>query len=100
LRGRRRGRYLVTGRPVPATSRELGGARARLGIAADETCVLVFGGSLGARTLNHAALRAFASATFHVLHVCGRRDYPELSGQPRPAGYDLREYLDIDEFTA
>jgi UDP-N-acetylglucosamine--N-acetylmuramyl-(pentapeptide) pyrophosphoryl-undecaprenol N-acetylglucosamine transferase len=62
--------------------------------------VLVFGGSLGARTLNRAALGAFASATFHVLHVCGRRDYPELSGQPLPAGYDLREYLDIDEFTA
>ena len=32
-----------------------------------------------------------------VLHVTGRRDYPELARE-LPAGYDLREYLDLDEF--
>jgi UDP-N-acetylglucosamine--N-acetylmuramyl-(pentapeptide) pyrophosphoryl-undecaprenol N-acetylglucosamine transferase len=62
--------------------------------------VLVFGGSLGARTINRAALEAFSSGSFHVIHVCGRRDYPELSVQSLPAGYDLREYLSIEEFTA
>jgi UDP-N-acetylglucosamine--N-acetylmuramyl-(pentapeptide) pyrophosphoryl-undecaprenol N-acetylglucosamine transferase len=31
--------------------------------------------------------------------VCGRRDYPRLSQQPLPDGYDLLEYLDIDAFT-
>jgi UDP-N-acetylglucosamine--N-acetylmuramyl-(pentapeptide) pyrophosphoryl-undecaprenol N-acetylglucosamine transferase len=100
IAGREGARYRLTGRPIPPVQVERAGARERLGIAADETCVLVFGGSLGARTLNQAALGAFVSATFHVLHVCGRRDYPELSGRPLPPGYDLREYLDIDEFTA
>jgi UDP-N-acetylglucosamine--N-acetylmuramyl-(pentapeptide) pyrophosphoryl-undecaprenol N-acetylglucosamine transferase len=100
IAGREGARYRLTGRPIPAVQVERAGAREQLGIAVNETCVLVFGGSLGARTLNQAALGAFASATFHVLHVCGRRDYPELSSRPLPAGYDLREYLDIDEFTA
>ncbi|HEY5286802.1 MAG TPA: undecaprenyldiphospho-muramoylpentapeptide beta-N-acetylglucosaminyltransferase [Solirubrobacteraceae bacterium] len=100
IAGREGSRYRLTGRPIPPVQVERADARERLGIAADETSVLVFGGSLGARTLNHAARGAFASATFHVLHVCGRRDYPELSVRPLPTGYDLREYLDIDDFTA
>ena len=63
--------------------------------------MLVFGGSLGARSINQAAVEAFAgeaSAVFDVLHVAGRRDYPELSARDLPSGYDLREYLDLDEF--
>src|SRR6202167_418836 len=95
---RRGGRYRVTGRPIPPPQTDRGAARARLGIEDGETCVLVFGGSLGARSINLAAVEAFAGATFHVLHVCGRRDYPELSGRPRPVGYDLREYLDLADF--
>jgi len=98
-RGRRRdGRYRVTGRPIPAPQTDRAGARARLRIAPEETCVLVFGGSLGARSINLAAVEAFAGAAFHVLHVCGRRDYPELSARLLPAGYDLREYLELPEF--
>jgi UDP-N-acetylglucosamine--N-acetylmuramyl-(pentapeptide) pyrophosphoryl-undecaprenol N-acetylglucosamine transferase len=100
LEGRDAPRYRVTGRPIPAPSVERASARASFGISADELCVLVFGGSLGARTINQAALGAFASGAFHVLHVCGRRDYPQLSERPRPAGYDLREYLRIGEFAA
>jgi UDP-N-acetylglucosamine--N-acetylmuramyl-(pentapeptide) pyrophosphoryl-undecaprenol N-acetylglucosamine transferase len=100
IAGREGTRYRLTGRPIPPVEIERASARERFGIAPEETCVLVFGGSLGARTLNQAALGAFASATFRVLHVCGRRDYPEFSLQSLPAGYDLREYLDIDEFTA
>jgi UDP-N-acetylglucosamine--N-acetylmuramyl-(pentapeptide) pyrophosphoryl-undecaprenol N-acetylglucosamine transferase len=53
--------------------------------------VLVFGGSLGARSLNHAAVAAFADAPYRVLHVAGRRDFPELRA-PGPH-YDLRDYL-------
>ena len=60
--------------------------------------MLVFGGSLGARTINLASVQAFAGAAFHVLHVSGRRDYPELRRQELPEGYDLREYLDLEEF--
>jgi UDP-N-acetylglucosamine--N-acetylmuramyl-(pentapeptide) pyrophosphoryl-undecaprenol N-acetylglucosamine transferase len=93
-------RYRITGRPIPASGADRSIARERLGIAPNELCVLVFGGSLGARTINHAALGAFTSGAFHVLHVCGRRDYPELSERSLPVGYDLREYLEIDEFTA
>jgi UDP-N-acetylglucosamine--N-acetylmuramyl-(pentapeptide) pyrophosphoryl-undecaprenol N-acetylglucosamine transferase len=91
-------RYRVTGRPVPAPSRDRRAARARFGIAEDETCVLVFGGSLGARSINLAAVEAFAAADFRVLHVCGRRDHPELAERALPAGYDLREYLNPAEF--
>ena len=61
LEGRGGSKYLVTGRPVPAGT-EAGdreAARARLGVDAGRSCVLVFGGSLGARRLNEAALDAF-----------------------------------------
>jgi UDP-N-acetylglucosamine--N-acetylmuramyl-(pentapeptide) pyrophosphoryl-undecaprenol N-acetylglucosamine transferase len=97
-RGGAGGRYRVTGRPIPAPQTDRAGARTRLGIEQAETCVLVFGGSLGARSINLAAVEAFAGASFHVLHVCGRRDHPQLSEYPRPAGYDLREYMDLADF--
>jgi UDP-N-acetylglucosamine--N-acetylmuramyl-(pentapeptide) pyrophosphoryl-undecaprenol N-acetylglucosamine transferase len=92
------GRYRVTGRPVAAPTLDRGAARARLGIGAEETCVLVYGGSLGARSINLAAAEAFASAPFHVLHVSGRRDYRELAGLGLGPGYDVRDYLDLADF--
>ncbi|MCW3027150.1 MAG: murG, partial [Solirubrobacterales bacterium] len=98
LPGRNGARYRVTGRPVAAPTLDRGEARERLGIAAEETCVLVYGGSLGARSINLAAAEAFASAPFHVLHVSGRRDYAELAGRGLAPGYDLREYLDLADF--
>jgi UDP-N-acetylglucosamine--N-acetylmuramyl-(pentapeptide) pyrophosphoryl-undecaprenol N-acetylglucosamine transferase len=97
-RSRRSRRYSVTGRPIPPPQRDRAGARERLGVDPYETCVLVFGGSLGARSINHAALDAYAGATFHVLHVCGRRDYPELRARVPGPHYDLREYLDLAQF--
>lgn len=92
------GRYRVTGRPIPDFREDREGARKRLGIAPEETCVLVFGGSLGARSINLAAVEAFTGAAFHVLHICGRRDHPELSRGELPEGYDLREYMNLEEF--
>jgi UDP-N-acetylglucosamine--N-acetylmuramyl-(pentapeptide) pyrophosphoryl-undecaprenol N-acetylglucosamine transferase len=91
IAGREGERYLVTGRPVPARDPDRAGARAALGIGPDERCVLVFGGSLGARSINHAAVAAFADAPYHVLHIAGRRDFGDL----RPPGrhYDLRDYV-------
>ena len=68
--GRDGRRYRVTGRPVPAPATDRDGARARFGIGADEQCVLVFGGSQGARSINHAAIEAFAGARFRV--ICTR----------------------------
>jgi UDP-N-acetylglucosamine--N-acetylmuramyl-(pentapeptide) pyrophosphoryl-undecaprenol N-acetylglucosamine transferase len=60
--------------------------------------VLVYGGSLGARSLNLAAIEAFTGSAFRVLHVCGRRDHPWLAERELPVGYDLREYLDLADF--
>jgi UDP-N-acetylglucosamine--N-acetylmuramyl-(pentapeptide) pyrophosphoryl-undecaprenol N-acetylglucosamine transferase len=96
--GRDRPRYRVTGRPVAPSQLDRGEARRRLQIGAEETCVLVFGGSLGARSINLAAAEAFANAPFHVVHVSGRRDYAELLGRGLAPGYDLREYLDLPDF--
>ncbi len=84
LAGREGERYLVTGRPVPrgtgAADRE--SARRRLGIGVEERCLLVFGGSLGARSLNEATVAAFgADAPCAVLHVCGERDLEALRVQ-------------------
>jgi UDP-N-acetylglucosamine--N-acetylmuramyl-(pentapeptide) pyrophosphoryl-undecaprenol N-acetylglucosamine transferase len=91
IRGREGARYVVTGRPVPPRDAERGQARAALGIGADERCVLVFGGSLGARSINQAAVAAFADAPYRVLHVAGRRDFADLKAPG--AHYDLRDYV-------
>ena len=89
--GRDGERYVVTGRPVPPRVAEREPARAALGIGPDERCVLVFGGSLGARSINHAAVAAFADAPYRVLHIAGRRDFGDL--EPPGAHYDLRDYV-------
>ena len=89
--GRDGPRYRVTGRPVPPPASDRAAARERFGIAPDETCVLVFGGSQGARSINHAAVEAFAGAQFRVLHAAGERDLPTLTA-PGPH-YDLRGYI-------
>lgn len=129
IAGRDGVRYRVTGRPIPVPDADRARARARFEIAEDEMCVLVFGGSLGASSINQAAMEAFAGAphapaasdvpgasgetvgrsllpsaggpdggSVRVLHIAGRRDYEELRARALPAGYDLREYLDLDEF--
>jgi UDP-N-acetylglucosamine--N-acetylmuramyl-(pentapeptide) pyrophosphoryl-undecaprenol N-acetylglucosamine transferase len=84
-------KFVITGRPIPPLPADRGAARARFGIAADEKLVLVFGGSLGARSINHAAVAAFAGPGFRVLHAAGDRDLPQLS--PPRDGYDLRGYI-------
>jgi UDP-N-acetylglucosamine--N-acetylmuramyl-(pentapeptide) pyrophosphoryl-undecaprenol N-acetylglucosamine transferase len=91
IEGRSGKRYVVTGRPVPPRETDRATARAAFGIGADETCVLVFGGSLGARSINLAAVEAFAGARFRVLHIAGRRDFADL----RAPGdhYLLRDYV-------
>src|SRR5206468_5829310 len=78
IEGRDGDRYLVTGRPVLAPAADRAAARERFGLAPNDTCVLVFGGSLGARTINEAAVEALAGAPFRVLHASGARDYAAL----------------------
>jgi UDP-N-acetylglucosamine--N-acetylmuramyl-(pentapeptide) pyrophosphoryl-undecaprenol N-acetylglucosamine transferase len=89
--GREGRRYRVTGRPVPPPATDRAAARRRFGIEPDEMCVLVFGGSQGARSINHAAIAAFAGARFHVLHAAGERDLPDLKSPG--SHYDLRGYI-------
>jgi UDP-N-acetylglucosamine--N-acetylmuramyl-(pentapeptide) pyrophosphoryl-undecaprenol N-acetylglucosamine transferase len=53
--------------------------------------VLVFGGSLGARSINLAAAAAFSEPPPRVIHAAGARDFPDLEA-PGPH-YDLRPYI-------
>jgi UDP-N-acetylglucosamine--N-acetylmuramyl-(pentapeptide) pyrophosphoryl-undecaprenol N-acetylglucosamine transferase len=101
IAGRGGERYLVTGRPVPAEVLEADreAARRRFGIAADARCLFVVGGSQGARSVNFAALEAFAERDgrdFRVLHLSGRRDHEELerrlAAAPHREGYELIGY--------
>ena len=90
------GKSRVVGRPIPATSRPLAAAAARdrFELPADGLVVLVFGGSLGARTLNEAALAAWSESGPPVLHICGERDYDALRGRARRSGYRLLPFVD------
>lgn len=88
IAGREGEPYLVTGRPVPKAVLEgdREAARRRFGIAPEARCLLVFGGSQGARSINLAAFEAFAERggrDFDVIHIAGTRDFPEL--EPRLA---------------
>jgi UDP-N-acetylglucosamine--N-acetylmuramyl-(pentapeptide) pyrophosphoryl-undecaprenol N-acetylglucosamine transferase len=75
------------------------GARRRFGIPADARCLLVFGGSQGARSINLAAVEAFAeldSRDFHVIHITGKRDFDQVerkrASAARPERYTLLPY--------
>jgi UDP-N-acetylglucosamine--N-acetylmuramyl-(pentapeptide) pyrophosphoryl-undecaprenol N-acetylglucosamine transferase len=101
LDGRTGGKYVVTGRPVPQGTggSDRRAARERFGIAADAQCLLVFGGSLGARRLNDAALDAFGTAApCAVLHASGRRDHDDLRRRldalGSPPHYRLYPYIE------
>ena len=104
IRGRDGGPYVVTGRPVPRAVLEADAAvaRRRFGIPEPADCVTVVGGSLGALSINRAAFEAFVGMRGDhvgqpwVVHVVGRRDYPELrrrwDEEGRPERYTLLQY--------
>jgi UDP-N-acetylglucosamine--N-acetylmuramyl-(pentapeptide) pyrophosphoryl-undecaprenol N-acetylglucosamine transferase len=101
LEGRDGERYEVTGRPVPpgTAGADRTAARRRFGVPEDAPCLLVFGGSLGARSLNEAAVEAFGrEAPFHVLHASGRRDHDDLRERldalGAPPHYSLEPYIE------
>jgi UDP-N-acetylglucosamine--N-acetylmuramyl-(pentapeptide) pyrophosphoryl-undecaprenol N-acetylglucosamine transferase len=83
IAGREGERYPVTGRPVPAAvlGADRATARERFGIAAGARCLLVMGGSQGARSINECAIEALAERggrDFDVVHVAGERDFDAL----------------------
>lgn len=74
-------KYVFTGRPLRpgllTAKREEGYARFEL--QPGLPTLLIFGGSLGARTINRVALAAFArvKTPFQIIHVTGERDFEE-----------------------
>jgi UDP-N-acetylglucosamine--N-acetylmuramyl-(pentapeptide) pyrophosphoryl-undecaprenol N-acetylglucosamine transferase len=95
LEGRTGERFVVTGRPVPPPATDRAAARARFGLGDEERCLLVFGGSLGARTINEAAIAAFGDDPgYRVLHAAGRRDFDALAPRVPGPWYDLQPYID------
>jgi UDP-N-acetylglucosamine--N-acetylmuramyl-(pentapeptide) pyrophosphoryl-undecaprenol N-acetylglucosamine transferase len=98
IAGREGERYPVTGRPVPAAvlRADRAGARERFGIAPAARCLLVIGGSQGARSINECAIAALAERSgrdFDVVHVAGRRDFPALEERLAAAPYRERYTL-------
>jgi len=113
IEGREGERYVVTGRPVPAAIASAAGdpaaragARERFGIAPGDRCLLVFGGSQGARSINTCALDAFvggngeppraAGRDYHVLHIAGNRDYATAQQRLGAAGAGVERYTLLD----
>jgi UDP-N-acetylglucosamine--N-acetylmuramyl-(pentapeptide) pyrophosphoryl-undecaprenol N-acetylglucosamine transferase len=101
IAGREGERYRVTGRPVPQAvlDADRDAARSRFGIAADARCLLVMGGSQGARSINECAIAAFAERDgrdFDVVHLAGRRDFKalqeRLAAAPHGERYTLLAY--------
>jgi len=101
IAGRTGPKYIVTGRPVGpdvrGATREAG--RAALGVPADARCVLVAGGSQGARTINHAVAAAYGDGPpFELIHLAGAGQVDEVRAllherQPGPR-YRVLGYLD------
>lgn len=89
-------KYRVVGRPIPARSQPVdrGEARRAFGLPDHGRAVLVFGGSLGARRLNQAALEAWADSGPPVLHIAGERDFETLADRPRRTDYVLLPFTD------
>lgn len=105
-----RKKTVVTGYPVrPAFARaDRVSARGRFGIPQDATVLCVFGGSLGARSINDAVGRSLSGilSRDHVIHICGRDRLPEaeaLSAGLAPAErarYHLFAYLDEEDMAS
>jgi UDP-N-acetylglucosamine--N-acetylmuramyl-(pentapeptide) pyrophosphoryl-undecaprenol N-acetylglucosamine transferase len=107
LPGRDGDRYLVTGRPIAPRHAPVPRVEARrhFGLPEEGRCLLVFGGSLGARNINRAALDAFAEGVpegLSVMHLTGRADFtaarelldrsPALCDAAAHARYRLFDY--------
>jgi len=104
IAGREGDPYLLTGRPVPAAvlDADREAARRRFGVPAGAPCLLVMGGSQGARSINLAAVEAFAEGEraagrgFHVVHLSGERDHDEiacrLAAAPHAERYEAIAY--------
>lgn len=96
IAGREGGKYLVTGRPVNAVAVDRAAVRSKYGIGDDESLLLVCGGSLGARSINQAAVAAFTEPPPRVIHLAGERDFASLTAPG--SHYQLLKSVDNAEF--
>ena len=101
-------RERVTGNPLSdkamaALDLDRTTARAELGIDDERFVVLAFGGSLGARRINHAVLDLAEEwrdrDDVAIRHVIGRRDWPDLTDRvaalaDEPLAYEAVEFED------
>lgn len=98
IAGREGERYLVTGRPVPPAvlAANRAAARERFGVDPGARCLLVMGGSQGARSINECAIAALAERAgrdFDVVHLAGRRDFEALEQRLAAAAHNERYTL-------
>ncbi len=98
IAGREGERYVLTGRPVPTAvlAADRDAARHRFGIDPAARCLLVMGGSQGARSVNECAIAALAERPgrdFHVVHLAGRRDHEALAARLAAAPHGERYTL-------
>lgn len=97
-----------TGNPVrseilsvrSSTSEALSFARARLEVGRDRRLVVIFGGSLGARTINEAVVEALPlladRADLSIRHIVGSRDYEQVVERAPVASDGQLEYRPIE----
>lgn len=95
-------KYVYTGRPLrpsllTATAQD---GRDRFGLDVARSLLVVFGGSLGAHTLNENTLAAFGRrhTPFQIIHVTGEREFAQVSAalavpEANP-DYQVFAYLD------
>ncbi|HEV7133091.1 MAG TPA: UDP-N-acetylglucosamine--N-acetylmuramyl-(pentapeptide) pyrophosphoryl-undecaprenol N-acetylglucosamine transferase [Gaiellaceae bacterium] len=90
------GKTRVVGRPIPAASRAQprAAARAALGLDGEGPTVAVFGGSIGALTLNELAVDAWGAEGPSVLHVTGERDYEDVRRRVTRPGYHVAPFVE------
>lgn len=97
-------KYVYTGRPLRPSLLEATRAEgiARFRLDPERPVVLVFGGSLGAHTLNENTAAAFARrpTRFQILHVTGEREFGAVTQvlQAADANPDYQAFPYLDDF--
>ncbi len=92
----------ITGNPVRAAvlAADREEARERLGIGEDETLLVVFGGSRGAKHINERMLSAaetfLEESGVRILHIAGRQDADKTREALQESAVDMDRYVAVD----